>query len=267
MTISIIDKYQNLENLLRQYGNVAVAFSGGADSYFLLSASCKTLGVSRVRAFHASSILLSQEEDAQIVPLCDDVGCEVHNFNFEPLSWPEFTANPPDRCYLCKKKIYQTFKDASVVREGGFLLLDGTNFDDLSADRPGLKAIREFAVQTPLADVGLTKKEIRRLSRDMGLGTWDKPSASCFATRITAGIPIDVKKINFIEQGEKFLTEIGCGSGRVCPDQAMVKISVPRSAMERVREKSVISAINDYFGSLGIIDVWIDPVGREDVEI
>lgn len=252
---------------MADYGKVAVAFSGGADSHFLLTVSCKTLGPERVKAFHASSTLLSREEEMQIAPLCLSLGCEVHNFNFEPLAWPEFTANPPERCYLCKRHIYQTFTDSRWVKEDGFLLLDGTNFDDLSADRPGLKAIREFEVQTPLAEVGLTKKEIRRLSRDFGLVTWDKPSASCFATRISAGAHIDEKKIRFIEQGENFLKGLGCGAVRVCPDQAMVKIFLPKSSMGIVAKKSVVSTINDYFSVRGFADVRIDPVGRPDVEI
>ena len=199
MIISITAKYRRLENLLGQYGKVAVAFSGGADSNFLLAVSCKILGPAQVRAFHASSILLSQEEEAQIEPLCRNLGCKLQTFHFEPLSWPEFIANPPDRCYLCKKHIYQTFKDDSVVSQGGYQLLDGTNFDDLATDRPGLKAIPEFEVRTPLAEANLTKKEIRKLSRDMRLATWDKPSSSCFATRIPAGTTIDLKKIRFLK--------------------------------------------------------------------
>ena len=181
-------KYQHLKEIIREAGSAAVAFSGGVDSSFLLKASVDTLGP-KVLALHARSILQHEDEQAVASALLQEMGCESLIHEIDPLAWPEFPANPQDRCYLCKKKIYTIFLRDIQSRELQYLF-DGTNMDDLQQDRPGLKAIKQLKVRMPLVEAGLHKQEIRQLSRELGLKTWQKFSSSCLATRVPCGTRI-----------------------------------------------------------------------------
>ena len=255
------DKQARLEAALLGCREVAVAFSGGVDSTFLLHAACAVLGPDRVHAFHAGSDLIPAGETRRVAAILESLGCRSRIFSLDPFLRPEFVANPPDRCYHCKKKVYEAF--AAAAREAGIpFLLDGTNADDLLEDRPGLKVLTELQVQTPLAAVGLTKKEIRCLSRKALLPTWNAHSASCLATRIASGEPITREKIFLVARCEAHLAEQGFFGTRVRLAAGVATIEVVESDLGRIAENDVISMIQDMFFRLGLRGVQVSPQGR-----
>lgn len=238
-----------------------MAFSGGVDSTFLLHAACAVLGPDNVHAFHAASDLIATGEIRRVVSTLKTLGCRSRIFPLDPFVWPEFVANPPDRCYLCKKKIYQTF--ASAAQEAGIpALLDGTNTDDLLEERPGRKALLELQVHTPLAEAGLAKKEIRLLSREFALSTWNAHSLSCLATRIAPGEAITREKIFLVARCEDFLAGQGFFGTRVRLASGAATIEVVESDRERIMRNDVISVINDGMFRMGLRDVRVSPQGR-----
>lgn len=261
MEISLSRKYIELQALLLQHRKVAVAFSGGVDSSFLLYAACATLGPGLVHAFHAKSELLPPLETERVERIVQERGCVSHLIEIKPLAWPEFVANGSDRCYLCKKKIYQKFLADPIFTEGA-VLCDGTNRDDLAQDRPGLMAVAELDVQTPLADLGFTKKEIRSLSREFALSTWDVQASSCLATRISQREPITREKILLVAQGEALLRKTGFMGVRVRLCQGVATIEVLHKDLDKINKKYVFSAIKQDFMSLGLPQVVLDPRGR-----
>ncbi|MCI5189794.1 MAG: TIGR00268 family protein [Candidatus Electrothrix sp. AS4_5] len=201
-------------------GRVGIAFSGGVDSSFLLRSALDVLGPKNVLVLHARSCLQKKQEQQDA-----DTWAERHGYpvalleqriiRTEPLTWDDFVANPENRCYLCKRRLYSLFLKI-LAQEGISTLLDGTNTDDLSqgeTGRPGLRVLFELGIHTPLADCGLDKKTIRLLSQDMGLDTANKPSSSCLATRIPHNMSITSERLNRIATLEQTLEAegfIGC---------------------------------------------------------
>lgn len=256
-------KYRDLQGIFFRHEKVAVAFSGGVDSSFLLHAACATLGPSLVHAFHAQSELSPPLEAERVARIILERGCVFHPLAIEPLTWPEFAANGPDRCYHCKKKIYQTFL-ADPSFPVGAALFDGTNRDDLGQDRPGLKAVAELQVRTPLADLGFTKDEIRLLSREFFLSTWDVYSSSCLATRISQHEPITREKILLVARCEALLQKMGFLGVRVRLAGETATIFVVKKDLSRIQNKRVFPVIKSDFLSLGLHKVLINQQGRPD---
>ncbi|MCB2181099.1 MAG: ATP-dependent sacrificial sulfur transferase LarE [Desulfobulbaceae bacterium] len=233
------DKYRKLLSVIKESGNVAVAFSGGVDSTLLLKAAVDVCGPDTI-AFFARSLLQKKAVEERVRGTCRDFGCTLRIIDFNPLSWPDFTENKANRCYLCKKKIYSGFMTSTAER---YQLLDGTNVDDLSRHRPGLQAIKELGVKTPLVEAGFTKMEIRALSRKFGFSCWDLPSESCLATRVLQGV-ITPELLKIVDEGERLLAEngfYGCRL-RLGPGNAYLTISqgdIVRFAASPLRDKIV----------------------------
>ena len=263
MDASVSRKYWQLQQVFSQHREVAIAFSGGVDSSFLLHTACEILGPPSVHAFHATSELLPPLEAERVERAIRGRGCCFHPTEINPFGWPEFLVNGPDRCYHCKKKIYQTFLADQFFAKGA-VLFDGTNRDDLGQDRPGLLAVSELNVQTPLADVGLTKKEIRLLSREFSLSTWDAHASSCLATRIAQREPITREKILLVSRCEALLCERGFMGVRVRLSEETAAIAVLQKDLGELQKKHVFSAIKDCFMSLGLRGVVLDLQGRPD---
>lgn len=263
MKSSLSGKYRELQKIFSKYTKVAIAFSGGVDSSLLLHVACATLGPSVVHAYHAQSELLPPLEAAGVTRAVQQYDCVFQPVAIKPLTWPEFVANGPDRCYHCKKRIYQTFlADPSFPLDG--VLFDGTNHDDLGQDRPGLKAVVALNVQTPLADLGFTKNEIRLLSRELSLPTWNTYASSCLATRISHGEPITREKILLVSQCESVLQKKGFMGIRVGLSGETATISVLQNDLSKIGDNRVFSMIKSDFLSLGLHKVLINQQGRPD---
>lgn len=226
-------KYDALCAIIASKGKVAVAYSGGVDSTLLLKAA-SDISKTKVTTLLASSPLQPESEIMAAIDNAAAIGADLHVRHLDPLEWPEFVANPKNRCYHCKKNIYSDFKQY-LNKQPDTVLIDGTNLDDLQQDRPGHQAVRELGVATPLVDAKLGKTEIRMLSRSLNLATWNKPSASCLATRIAHGLKIDRNKLAVIARCESYLHDQGVLDCRV---------------RHTVDNNAIIELIGNYFKTL-----------------
>ena len=218
-------KLKQLQSILTDWGKVAVAFSGGTDSAFLLKAAHDLLG-DNVVALTAVSCTLPQREREDAQAFCQREGVRQVLVDPHELDLAEFRSNPPDRCYYCKRGTFSLFR--KTAEELGFAIVaDGSNADDAGDYRPGMRAAAELGVQSPLRDAGLTKADIRELSRRWGLPTWDKPSAACLASRVAYGEEITAEKMRRVDEAEAFLQDLGFRQARlrVHGDLARIEIS------------------------------------------
>ena len=200
-------KLERLQAILSDLGRVAVAFSGGTDSAFLLKAAHDLLG-DNVIALTAVSCTLPRRELEDAKAFCRREGVRQILVDPHELESDAFRTNPPDRCYHCKHSVFSSFRDAAS--ELGFdIVADGSNADDTGDYRPGMRAAAELGVRSPLRDAALTKADIRELSRRWGLSTWDKPAAACLASRVPYGEAITPEKIERIDRAEAFLQDLG----------------------------------------------------------
>ena len=263
-TTEIHRKYVQLQQILRTFDKVAVAFSGGIDSTFLLYAACDTLGKDRVLAMQGVSCLLATSSIHQATEIFERYfshKAEFRQIELEPLLWDEFAANTGDRCYFCKKRTYSIFKK-EMEKDGCLFLLDGTNVDDLKAHRPGLRAVGELGVQTPLVQAGFAKQEIRDMAESIGLANYDQPSNSCLATRVWTGVQIRPRILRLIDDAEHFLHEKGFLGCRVRPGSDWTVIEVRTDDLERITLRANREPILQYFASVGFARVVIDLHGR-----
>lgn len=206
------EKQERLLRWLRHREKVAVAFSGGVDSAYLLWAAAKS--GADAAAYYVSTAFQPAFEGEDARRLCDGLGVPLRTVPVDVLSCPEVTENGPRRCYYCKKRLFSAMI-AAAAGEGFTCLCDGTNASDDAADRPGMAALRELQVASPLREAGLTKAEIRELSRAAGLFTWDKPAYACLATRIPTGTAITAADLRRTERAENHLASLGFRDFRV----------------------------------------------------
>ena len=249
MPVSLADKKKNLEEIIGRERQAAVACSGGVDSTLVLKVAHDVLGYENTVAVFADTPLLPAGESEAVREIVDKIGSRLLTVRLNPLSWPEFTVNPQERCYLCKKKIYQAFLE-KLAEINFHTLMDGTNLEDLGDFRPGLKALDELKVKTPLADAGLIKKEIRKLSRKMDLPNWNKHSSSCLATRIATDEPISLKKLERIQKCENILQDFGFQGCRVrlSGDSAVIEL-LEKDMEEFIRHEKrmfILKKFNDF---------------------
>ncbi|MFN2365295.1 MAG: TIGR00268 family protein [Desulfurivibrionaceae bacterium] len=257
--MKLLRKYEALKAVLADVPGV-VAFSGGADSSLLLKAAVDVFGANAL-AFFGDSALQTDADRSNAIQTARDLGADLRVVELTPLQWREFTDNPPDRCYHCKKKVYRIFKELLPRRE--MFLLDGTNLDDLRQDRPGRRALIELNVKTPLIEAGLCKTDVRSLGKLLGVMTWDRESASCLATRIPTGTVINAEKLGLVARYEGILIGAGFSGVRVgLSDSQSVKIAVKEADLERFFQSKVREKMLFEFGAVGIVNLWLSLRGR-----
>ena len=212
--MAVHEKYQALKEYLQSFDDMAVAFSGGVDSTLLLTAAVEALGADRVLAVTAASLFFPLREKDESVAFCEQLGVRQVVVQKDVMAIPGVPENGPDRCYHCKQALFRDLQ--CIATENGFAeVCEGSNMDDNGDYRPGLIAIAELGVKSPLRHVGLYKSEIRALSKDLGLPTWKKPAFACLASRVPYGEPLTDAKLDRIGKAEEKLVELGFGNMRV----------------------------------------------------
>ena len=246
-----------LRDFFREHPRVALAFSGGADSAYLLYAGLKY--AEKLGVYYVKSPFQPEFEYRDALRLADTLGAAVTVLEADPLRDPRVAANPVNRCYYCKKTIMAAIR-AAAERDGFDLIIDGTNFSDDIADRPGFKALGEAGVLSPLRLCGITKAELRALSRAAGLFTWDKPAYACLATRIPAGETITAEKLTRIEKSEDALFQMGFTDFRVRTRDGAAKLQFIAEQHEEAaqRMEELRTALRPYYS-----EVSLDPTPRE----
>lgn len=255
----IYEKARDLREIIRDCGRLAVAFSAGVDSTFLLRTAHDVLG-GNVLALTASAASFQRGELAAAKTFCEkeqipQVIAEIDQFAIEG-----FDKNPANRCYLCKKVLFSRL--FARARERGFpILADGTNADDATDFRPGARAIRELGVRSPLAEAGLSKAEIRRLSREAGLDTWAKPANACLATRFPVGECLSAEKFALVEQAEEKLHDLGAAQTRVRVHGNLARIELPPEDWGLLLDH--VKDVSAYFHELGFRYVTLNLDGYQ----
>lgn len=252
-------KYGQLKDRIASEEKAAVAFSGGVDSVFLLYAAREALG-DRVLALTVSLHAVPKRELAEAKKFCHENGIRHRVESVDEFSIEGFADNPPDRCYLCKKALFTKMK--KLAEEEGFpVLMEGSNLDDQGDYRPGLRALRELQIQSPLKDAGFTKDEIRKMSRRLGLPTWEKPSMACLASRFVYGERITPEKMDMVENAEEYLTELGFVQRRVRMHGTLARIELLPEDIGRMMEDGRYQSVQERLAALGFSYVTLDLKG------
>lgn len=255
----LADKLNRLKEYVRGLGSLAVCFSGGVDSSFLLAVASETLG-DRVIAVTGVDASVPEREANEAKAFCRDRGvrhilCEVN-----PLKEEGYRNNSPNRCYFCKRGIFAEAR--RVADENGVeYIAEGSNMDDIGDYRPGLKAASELSVKSPLREAGLYKSDIRLISKAMGLPTWSKPAYACLASRFVYGEEITEEKLRMIDRAEQFLIERGFFEERVRIHGYIARIEVPPADIPRLASDEIRNAVYEEFKRIGFLFVTLDMKG------
>lgn len=253
---ALLDKYERLKEYLRGLGSVVVAFSAGVDSTFLLYAAHEALP-EHVMAVTACCDWVPGREQKEAEVCCERWGVRHEELSFVQEQIPEFGSNPPNRCYYCKKALFSAFRELAD-RQGFQCVAEGTNLDDEGDFRPGMQAIRELGIVSPLKENGFTKQEIRSLSRMFGLPTWNKPSFACLASRVPYGEEITPQKLSMVEQAEALLLELGFTQFRVRIHGTMARIELLPEEFDRFMQEAVRTQVYERFLKYGFSYVSLD---------
>ena len=254
-------KVKQLHEHITRLGSVAVAFSGGTDSTLLLAYSLRVLGPEHVLAITADSPTLPRSELLETQELAAELGVRHLIVVTEEMHDARFIANPPDRCYYCKQELFAQMR--RVADEQGYQhLVYGATADDLGDHRPGMRAAREAGAVAPLLDAGLGKQDVRDLSRELGLRTWDKPSMACLSSRFAYGTPITSEGLTRVEQAEEFLRrEAGFRQVRVRDQGEAARIEVETGDLLRLVQEPLRSQVIAQLKALGYAYVSLNLEG------
>lgn len=248
-----------IEGFFRENSKAALAFSGGTDSVCLLYLARKA--GADVKAYYVKTAFQPQFELDDALRAVSITGGELKVIDADVFSSPLIASNPPDRCYHCKTMIMKAVRDAAA-KDGYTLIIDGTNASDDVSDRPGMRALMELGVRSPLRECGITKDEVRRLSREAGLFTWNKPAYACLATRIPAGCRITEEKLSVTDKAEAFMRSLGFSDFRIrMTAEGNARIQICNSQFQLLidNRKEILSALKGLYGS-----VLLDLEARDD---
>lgn len=253
------EKLLQLKDYLKSLGSVAVAFSSGVDSTFLLKVAQEVLG-DQVMAVTARSCSFPQRELSEAESFAKAHQIKHVIVESEELSIDGFSQNPPNRCYLCKTELFTKIK--ALAAEKGFAeVVEGSNMDDLGDYRPGLEAIKELGIKSPLRQAGLYKEEIRLLSKELGLPTWEKPSFACLASRFPYGEEITPEKLEMVDRAEQFLLDLGFRQVRVRHHGTLARIEVEEAELERMLQAETRKQVHESLKQVGFTYVTMDLMG------
>jgi uncharacterized protein len=257
--MSVNKKLQNLKDYIKKLDSLLIAYSGGVDSTFLLKVAKDVLG-EKVIAVTANSPTYSEQESTQAQKIAKAMKVKHITIYSRELELSEFTNNPPERCYFCKKELFKRLKEIAKI-EGLSHVADGTNYDDTKDFRPGIRALKELGIKSPLKKVGFTKKEIRECSQKMGLPTWNKPQIACLASRIPYGEKITQEKLQMVNEAEEYLRSLGIKQVRVRHHNNLARIEVEKEKTRLFNRKDVCKKIVNKFKEIGYIYVTLDLEG------
>ncbi len=259
MEQELLEKYDRLKRYLSDLDSVGVAYSSGVDSTFLLKVAHDVLGENAF-AITVKSNSFPEHEYEEGRAYCEkehilQIVCELNELDI-----PGFADNPPNRCYLCKKELFSRMKSIAEENGAGYLV-EGSNVDDMEDYRPGMKAVLELGIKSPLRQSGLSKEEIRILSRKLNLPTWDKPSFSCLSTRFPYGEVITREKLDMVEQAERLLFQMGFRQARVRVHQKVARIELLPEDFSRCMDEALRENIVSGFKKIGFVYVCLDLQG------
>lgn len=242
-----------LEDFFQEHSRLALAFSGGTDSALLMQQAVKA-GID-VHAYYVKTAFQPDFEYRDALRLSEELGCRMTVIELDVLSDDTVRSNPADRCYYCKKNIFGEILKAAA-RDGYTEVMDGTNASDSSDDRPGMKALEEMKVFSPLRLCDITKSDVRRLSKEAGLWTWDKPSYACLATRVPSGTAIDNAILRRIEDGEELLSKLGFRDYRIRQDGDNARLELRPCDMHLAIDKreQLLAALGESYSKI-VIDL------------
>lgn len=254
------DNLNALYEYIRSLKSVAVAYSSGVDSTFLLKAAKQALGKDSVIAVTVESGLFPERELEEAKRFCQEEEIRHIIIKVDPLEIEGFKENPSDRCYICKRSIFARIIE--TAKEYGMnAVAEGSNIDDLGDYRPGLKAIRELGVKSPLKEASMDKAMIRELSKEFGLNTWSKPSFACIASRFVYGEEITREKLAMVDKAEELLYSMGFSQFRVRIHDRLARIEVLPDDFDKIMDPAIRKNINESFRSFGFAYVTMDLQG------
>jgi uncharacterized protein len=254
--IDLEEKLQKLESILLSYGTVAVAFSGGVDSSLLLDVAHQVLG-NNCLAVSVCSKTFPERERVLAAQFCKQRGIEQFEVLLDELEIPGFAENPPNRCYLCKKV---TFGEIITVaaNHNMAVIADGSNTDDEGDYRPGLRALLELKVSSPLREAGINKCDVRALAKQRGITAWDKPSSACLASRLPYGTKITAELLKRIDKAEQYLLDMGFALVRVRVHENIARIETDATGLELLLSRDTRDNVERELKQLGFLYVTAD---------